>query len=137
MGKRTKVKTTKYVVRGIIQDNSGKVLILQRPEGTWCLPGGKMNLGEEDPKESLSREIFEETGLMVVSSTLIATHEDEDEKVLWNNRYFVIENYSGDFKMNDQESISYAWIDLNEISGMEFAFSNGDIIADFLRNISR
>jgi hypothetical protein len=53
------------IVRLIIQDGEGSVLILKRDHtthalGTWCLPGGKINYGEM-VVEAAARELHEET----------------------------------------------------------------------------
>ena len=46
-------------------DERGRVLLEQRTDdGTWCVPGGSMELGET-PEEAARRECLEETGLLV------------------------------------------------------------------------
>ncbi len=55
------------VVRLIVPDDTGRVLILRRNHigyaaGDWCLPGGKIDYGDT-VEESARRELFEETGL--------------------------------------------------------------------------
>lgn len=64
------------VVMGVVIRN-GKLLMTQRfeeecPEAhlKWELPGGKIDFGE-DPKETIVREIFEETGVKVETLDLI------------------------------------------------------------------
>lgn len=48
--------------RGIIL-HDGKILMVQMPHnGFYCLPGGKLEIGE-DPTECLKREIVEELGV--------------------------------------------------------------------------
>ena len=48
-----------------------KVLLLQSPDGTWDLPGGKVEPGE-DVLDGLIREVQEETGLIVQPQQLIS-----------------------------------------------------------------
>ncbi|MBM4289187.1 MAG: NUDIX domain-containing protein [Deltaproteobacteria bacterium] len=55
------------VVRALIADAAGRVLLLQRAAtaygpGQWCLPGGKVDYGQT-LVEALAREIREETAL--------------------------------------------------------------------------
>ncbi|MEP3847414.1 MAG: NUDIX domain-containing protein [Paracoccaceae bacterium] len=58
-------------VAAIIRDDDGQ-LLLQRKAGSegWSLPAGAIEIGEA-PEEALKREVFEETGFRVLSSTLI------------------------------------------------------------------
>lgn len=45
-------------------DAQGRVLLEKRTDdGTYCVPGGSMELGET-PEEAAKRELFEETGLI-------------------------------------------------------------------------
>lgn len=55
-------KTFRVSVKGLFFDKAGKMLMVQEPDGTWELPGGKVHKGE-DLVEGLKRECREETGL--------------------------------------------------------------------------
>jgi 8-oxo-dGTP diphosphatase len=60
-------------VVGAVIEHAGQVLLLQRPAddfrgGTWELPSGKVEAGE-DLLAALHREVTEETGLSIVSVT--------------------------------------------------------------------
>jgi 8-oxo-dGTP diphosphatase len=60
------------VIQKAIITYKGKILVIQRATdddanpGIWDLPGGKIE-HNEDPKDGLLREIFEETGLNVTN----------------------------------------------------------------------
>jgi len=59
------------VVRLIVTDESGSVLVLQRAagsadEGKWCLPGGKIDYGDT-AEEAAARELAEETRLKALT----------------------------------------------------------------------
>lgn len=66
------------VVAGIIREHDGpRVLLSQRPAhkhqgGCWEFPGGKVEPGES-PAQALSRELHEELGIDVQSSTAFMT----------------------------------------------------------------
>lgn len=44
-------------------EQDGKVLFVLEVDNKWSLPGGRMNVGESIPQESLKREIKEELGV--------------------------------------------------------------------------
>jgi 8-oxo-dGTP pyrophosphatase MutT (NUDIX family) len=59
---------------GICRDAAGRVLLVRASvrsnvPGRWFLPGGGVEHGEE-PLDSLRRELFEETGLVLGGATL-------------------------------------------------------------------
>lgn len=56
--------TYRISVKAVIKDDDGKVLLGREKDGSWELPGGGLEHGE-DPKNALSREILEETGFTV------------------------------------------------------------------------
>jgi 8-oxo-dGTP pyrophosphatase MutT (NUDIX family) len=50
-------------VKAIIKNINGDILLLRRPDHQhWDLPGGRINV-EENPRDALVREVYEETGL--------------------------------------------------------------------------
>jgi 8-oxo-dGTP diphosphatase len=50
----------------------GRMLLLQRPTGTWEPPAGRLQPGESF-KEGAVRELYEETGILVFPQRIIAT----------------------------------------------------------------
>lgn len=120
-----------FVTRGIITDKVGNVLIVQRPDNTWCLPGGKMNSDEVNPEESLSREIQEETSLIVNGFKLIKTTEIIINGTLWHNGYFIIADWFGEIVMQEDEVIDYKWISPKDLDYYIFSFNHRKIIQEF------
>lgn len=53
-------------VKGVVIDESGRVLLAREDNGKWEMLGGGLDHGE-DPIDCLKREINEETGLVVTS----------------------------------------------------------------------
>lgn len=51
-------------VKGLFQDESGKFLIVRDVDGSWELPGGRMDPGE-DVLDTLKREWKEEMGVEI------------------------------------------------------------------------
>lgn len=63
--------TPKVGSDGAIFDETGRLLLMQRaPEGTWCLPCGWMEPWES-PRQTVVREVREETGLDVSPVELV------------------------------------------------------------------
>jgi 8-oxo-dGTP diphosphatase len=112
------VQKTALGVKGFITKN-GKVLVLVKPNGDFDLPGGRVEVGESF-KDSLHREIFEETGLKVEiidpiknwsfikSSGLLVTG------LTYSCRYL-----SGEVTLSDEHS-KYFWSNHEEISSVFF-----------------
>lgn len=60
-----------------------KVLLTRRSDnGLWCLPGGQMDSGES-VEECCVREIFEETGLNIRTTRLIAVYSNRDQLIVY------------------------------------------------------
>jgi len=67
------------VVAAILENSDGKVLVVQRPEGSfmplyWEFPGGKVEAGETG-EQALSRELKEELGVYVLPGDFHQIHE--------------------------------------------------------------
>jgi 8-oxo-dGTP pyrophosphatase MutT (NUDIX family) len=63
--------TPKVGVDVAIPNDNGEILMLQLPNGAWCLPGGWMDVGES-PFEAAQRETLEEAGLHIAPLGYIA-----------------------------------------------------------------
>ena len=65
-------------VGAIVRDGAGRLLLVRRAnppaQGTWSLPGGRVEPGESDP-DAVRREVAEETGLDVAVGRLVGTVE--------------------------------------------------------------
>ena len=60
----------------VIRDDKGQVLLIQRSDNLeWAIPGGSMELGYS-VYDTLVHEVWEETGLEVVSATLFAIYSE-------------------------------------------------------------
>jgi 8-oxo-dGTP pyrophosphatase MutT (NUDIX family) len=60
-----------------VVDDDGRLLVIKRADdGRWCLPGGKLDVGES-PEEAAVREAREETGVRVAVEELVDTYAVE------------------------------------------------------------
>lgn len=110
-------------VYALIRNEKGEFLLLRRSEnshtnpGKWDLPGGKMN-PDESLKEGVVREVWEETGISIVSGDIAGevNFELPEKKVIaivFDGGYIV-----ADVKLS-YEHMEYTWVSLEKIIEME------------------
>jgi ADP-ribose pyrophosphatase YjhB (NUDIX family) len=66
--------TPKVDVRGAVFKDSKILLVKERSDGKWSLPGGWADVGES-PSESVEREVWEESGFQVKARRLAAVYD--------------------------------------------------------------
>jgi 8-oxo-dGTP diphosphatase len=116
------------VVRLIVADAAGRVLLLRRPaaEGidAWCLPGGKVEAGETI-ETAAARELLEETGLRLGQCRVILEQISPpmlDGDLVYVSHYLACE-VRGVVALN-AESVESAWLAPGDLSGYTIAFRN-------------
>jgi 8-oxo-dGTP diphosphatase len=124
------------IVRAIISDAGGRVLLLRRASSThenggWCLPGGKVDYGQTI-MDSLARELAEETSLELVVADFFYF---QDSLPLFPggmhciNFYFICQA-KGELQLND-ESSDHAWISRSDINNYNIVFRNDEAVHRF------
>jgi ADP-ribose pyrophosphatase YjhB (NUDIX family) len=63
--------TPKVDVRGVVFRDDAILLVKEREDGRWTLPGGWADVNES-PREAVDREVFEESGYRVQATKLLA-----------------------------------------------------------------
>jgi 8-oxo-dGTP pyrophosphatase MutT (NUDIX family) len=110
----------KVVQRGILlreHDGQREALLMRNADGTWELPGGKIEHGDT-AAESLEREVAEETGLTVTDAEPVeATVRKLKQKK--RGKFAVVyrcdyEGGSDDVQVSD-EHVDCAWVDYAEV----------------------
>jgi ADP-ribose pyrophosphatase YjhB (NUDIX family) len=66
--------TPKVDVRGVVLQDGRILLVRERSEGLWSLPGGWADV-YDSPSEATEREVFEESGYRVRASKLLALYD--------------------------------------------------------------
>jgi ADP-ribose pyrophosphatase YjhB (NUDIX family) len=66
--------TPKIDVRGAIVRNKRILLVQERMDGKWCMPGGWSDVGEL-PSAMVEREVWEESGFRVRAQKVIAVYD--------------------------------------------------------------
>ena len=122
---------------GVIMLRNGKILLgkrssdpekassFARAEGTWTLPGGKMNFGESF-EDVARREVEEETGIKVnvKNLKLISLTNDVDTNAHFVTIGLLCEDFSGEPKTMEPEEITeWKWFDLQNLPSSMFFIS--------------
>lgn len=66
--------TPKIDVRGAVVRNNEILLVHERADGLWCMPGGWADVGEI-PSEMVSREVLEESGFQVKPHKIVGVYD--------------------------------------------------------------
>jgi ADP-ribose pyrophosphatase YjhB (NUDIX family) len=66
--------TPKLDARGVVFKGEGILLVHERRDGLWTLPGGWVDVGES-PSEAVSREVLEESGYRTRAVKLLALYD--------------------------------------------------------------
>lgn len=123
--------TTKIVnvAVGVIKKNNAIFICKRANEqhqgGLWEFPGGKVEAGES-VFAALKRELSEEVGITIHSSSqlMVIEHDYGDKCVKLD--IHVVSNFSGE--AHGAEGQPSEWVALNELSSYEFPAANAEII---------
>ncbi len=102
-------------------------------EGSWTMPGGKLDFGEK-LKDAAYREVLEETGLKVDKEELknISVTDDILEDAHFVTIGFLCEKFEGEPKvMEPDEIVEWKWFDFNNLPDYIF-FPTEKIINKYL-----
>ena len=111
---------TFYVAQKAFIRKGDEVLVLSDPIEGLDYPGGKVQIGEIDLKDSLKREVLEETNIKIeVGRPFFVTSETFKRGEYANKRVFIIayecDYISGDMKLS-KEHDNFVWVDKNDYS---------------------
>lgn len=114
--------TPKVSVRGAIFDSSERILLVQeRADGCWTLPGGWCDV-LESPAEAVAKEVREEAGLVVDVDKLVAV-VDQDKQGRGSGRLPLFHVYKlfflcrerGRVAPEDTETSAIDWFDVDAL----------------------
>lgn len=89
-------------------------------EGTWTMPGGKMDF-LESPLQCAKREVKEETGMDVDGLKIISVSNDKSKGVHFITLGFFCNNFQGAPKtMELDEIVEWRWFELNKLPAKIF-----------------
>jgi 8-oxo-dGTP diphosphatase len=107
-------------------------------EGTWTMPGGKLDFGET-LKDAACREVLEETGIKVKNEDLknISVTDDILKDVHFVTIGFLCERFEGDPKiMEPDEIVEWQWFDFNALPEYIF-FPSEKIIKKYIEDLNK
>lgn len=104
-------------------------------EGSWTMPGGGMDFGE-DPEITACREVEEETGVIVEKNNLrlISVGNDKASDAHFITLGFLCEQSQGEPKVKEPDEITeWSWFSLDNLPSPLF-FCSEKIIENYLNN---
>ena len=118
---------------GIIRNSSGLVLIDQRLNegllgGLWEFPGGKKN-NDESIEQTISREIKEELGILVLVDELLISFEHSYSHKQLHFVVHLCQLVSGEPKPLASQQVR--WVDPDDLNEYPFPAANVKMIAAF------
>lgn len=103
------------VLLGRRNDDPAKASSELHGEGTWTMPGGKLDFGET-LKEAALREAKEETGIILKKLELISVADEIIPDKHFVTAGFISEDFSGEPRvMEPEEIVEWRWFDLDNL----------------------
>ncbi len=125
-------KPYKLAVKAVVEDSEGRYLLIRRSldskhfGGTWDLPGGKVDEGE-DFATALLRETLEETGLTVSLEDVAGATRYEMPAVRLAVLFMTAKVTSGKIQLSDEHN-AYEWVSKQNLAEKDLS----DQLRDFL-----
>lgn len=129
---------------GVMILNNNKVLLGQRNldpkkadselhgEGTWTMPGGKLEYGETF-EEGAYREVMEETSIKLNDVEVICVNNDKNEFAHFITIGLISTNFTGNPKVMEPDEITkWQWFDLNKLPQPMY-FPSQKVINNYLK----
>lgn len=129
---------------GVILVRDGKILLGRRhpdPDkadsafrsaGEWCLPGGKMDWGETF-EEAGTREVLEETGILISKIEVISVHNFKNEHAHFMTVGMFAHKWKGEAKVMEPDEITeWKWFSLKRMPYPRY-FPSFGVINNYLK----
>lgn len=105
--------------------------------GTWGVPGGKIDYGEPSI-DAFVREIREETGLEILDPEFVLVQDAIEEPEFFRPRHFLLLNYRArcltkEFRLN-HESLEGGWFGLQEALSLRLNRPTRNLVEHLLSN---
>lgn len=89
-------------------------------EGTWTMPGGKLEFGESF-EEGAKREVYEETGIQLNEVKIVCVNNDKNQSAHFITIGLFSNKFEGEPKvMEPDEIVEWQWFRLDDIPSPMF-----------------
>jgi len=125
----------KLIARGLAVDGDGKVLSVKHiGKGYWCLPGGRVEDGEEIAA-AMKREMIEELGVEPEIGRLLYVHQlfVDDGKTQRVEFVFEIKNPQ-DYAQTDLTKTSHGLAELEDVAWLDLTDKTHIFLPEFIKN---
>lgn len=122
------------VLLGLRNPNKEKASSELNGQGTWTMPGGKVEYMER-LADAAKRELEEETSLIANDLKLICISDDMTDTAHYVTAGFLVNEYSGEIKTMEPETIlEWKWFDINNLPSNMYKPSK-KVIEKYLKGI--
>ena len=103
------------VLLGLRNPNKIKASSELQGQGTWTMPGGKVEFMEK-LVDAAKRELEEETSLKATNLELLCVSDDMTDTAHYVTVGFIVKEFTGEVKTMEPETImEWKWFDLNDL----------------------
>lgn len=103
------------ILLGLRNSNKEKASSELQGQGTWTMPGGKVEFMEK-LVDAAKRELEEETSLKATKLDLLCISDDMTNTAHYVTVGFIVREYTGEAKAMEPETIlEWKWFDLNDL----------------------
>jgi len=131
---------------GVMVMRDGKVLLGKRHvdpekadselhgEGTWTMPGGKLEYGESF-EDGARREVLEETDLQLKEVEVICVNNDKNEFAHFATIGLFSDNFNGEPRvMEPDEIVEWKWFELNNLP-VPIYFPSAKVVENYKKKL--
>lgn len=103
-------------------------------EGTWTMPGGKLEFGESF-EEGAKREVFEETGLELGKIEVICVNNDKNDYAHFITIGLFSDDFIGEPKVMEPDEITeWQWFGLNNLPDQMY-FPSVNVLENYKKGL--